>query len=169
MAEHPLLQIARRAIAVHAEGRDARMHARQMGRSPPQACFVSLKAAGRLRGCIGTLQPSQLHLELEVLENALAAATRDPRFPPVRREEVARLHLSIDLLFEPEPVASAAELDPDQWGLIVREGRRCGVLLPSLPGVRTVEQQIGICREKAGIAADAAVTLERFLVRRIEE
>jgi hypothetical protein len=53
--------------------------------------------------------------------------------------------------------------------VIVREGRRCGVLLPSIPGVRTAEQQIGICREKAGIAADAAVTLERFLVRRIEE
>jgi AmmeMemoRadiSam system protein A len=169
MAEHPLLLIARRAIATHAAGRDARVLARVEGRSPPQACFVSLKAAGRLRGCIGTLQPSQPHLEWEVLENALAAATRDPRFPPVRREEVAGLRLSIDLLFAPEPVESAAALDPAQWGVIVREGRRCGVLLPSIPGVRTAEQQIGICREKAGIAADAAVTLERFLVRRIEE
>ncbi len=169
LASHPLLRIARWAIAAHAEGRDARGQRWPERLGPPQACFVSLKAGGRLRGCIGTLQPSQPHVELEVLENALAASTRDPRFPPVRADEVARLRVSIDLLFDPEPVASPGELDPERWGVIVREGRKCGVLLPGLAGVETVSRQIEICREKAGIAEHAAVTLERFLVERIEE
>lgn len=164
-----LLAIARRAVAEQAAGRNARAAAPQ-GLGAPQACFVSLKqAGGKLRGCIGTLQPSQAHVELEVLENAVAAASRDPRFPPVRSEEVAGLHLSIDLLTQPEPVESLAALDPARWGVIVREGSRCGVLLPDLPGVRSAEQQVEICREKAGIAAGARVTLERFRVERLEE
>jgi hypothetical protein len=170
MAGWELLGIARDAIAAHAAGRDARQRAALAGRSPPQACFVSLKFVdGKLRGCIGTLLPTQPHLELEVLENALAAASRDPRFPPVRPEEVARLRVSIDLLFAPEPVASVNALDPLRWGVIVREGRRCGVLLPDIPGVRSVAHQIEICREKAGIAVSASVTLERFRVERLEE
>lgn len=169
MATHPLLHLARRAIAAQAEGHDARKRVRIGERGSPRACFVSLHLGARLRGCIGTLRPTQECVELEVLENALAAATRDPRFPPVGAAEVPALRLSIDLLEPPEPVSSPDELDPLHWGLIVRQGARSGVLLPDLPGVRTVEQQIGICREKAGIAPDAPVTLERFRVERIEE
>lgn len=165
---HPLLVLARRAVSAQAEGRDARA-LRPESRGAPQACFVSLHAGNRLRGCIGTLRPSQPSVEQEVVENAIAAAMRDPRFPPVRAEEVAGLHLSIDLLEAPEPVQSVAELDPRQWGCIVREGAKSGVLLPDIPGVRTAEQQIGICREKAGIAPDAPVTLARFRVQRLEE
>jgi AmmeMemoRadiSam system protein A len=169
MSSHPLLRLARWAIAAHAEGRDARRYVQIAERGSPQACFVSLHLGRRLRGCIGTLHPTQACVELEVLENALAAATRDPRFPPVRAAEVPALRLSIDLLEPPEPVSSPEELDPLHWGLIVRQGARSGVLLPDLPGVYTAEQQIGICREKAGIAPDAPVTLERFRVERIEE
>ncbi|HEX7927674.1 MAG TPA: AmmeMemoRadiSam system protein A [bacterium] len=165
---HPLLLLARRTVQAQAEGRNAR--ATQLeGRGAPQACFVSLHAGTRLRGCIGTLKPSQPSVEQEVIENAIAAATRDPRFSPVRPDEVAGLHLSIDLLEAPEPVQSAADLDPKEWGCIVREGSKSGVLLPDIPNVRTAAQQIEICREKAGIAPDAPVTLARFRVQRLEE
>ena len=165
---HPLLALARRTIQATAEGRDPRGFTLDR-RGRPQACFVSLHAGSRLRGCIGTLRPTQPSVEQEVLENAVAAATRDPRFSPVRPEEVAGLHVSIDLLEDPEPVASPAELDPARWGVIVREGGKSGVLLPDLPGVNTAEQQVRICREKAGIAPEAPVTLQRFRVQRLEE
>ncbi len=137
--------------------------------SPPGACFVSLKSGGRLRGCVGTLSPTQPSLEQEVVSNAVAASTRDPRFAPVRSEEVALLQVSIDILGALELIASPAQLDPSRYGLIVRSGTRCGVLLPDLPGVHTASQQEQICREKAGIHPRAQVTLSRFVAQRIEE
>jgi AmmeMemoRadiSam system protein A len=163
------LQLARSAVAAQAEGRDARAVVRVDGRGAPQACFVSLHLETRLRGCIGTLRPSHPSVEWEVIENAIAASTRDPRFPPVLSNEVAGLHFSIDLLEAPEPVQSADDLDPLRWGCIVRAGAKSGVLLPDIPGVRTALQQIEICREKAGISPEAQVTLARFRVQRIQE
>jgi AmmeMemoRadiSam system protein A len=138
---------------------------------PPSACFVSLKtvSAERLRGCIGTLRPSRPSVEEEVVANSIAAATRDPRFAPVRREELGGLRISIDLLSAAEPVPSPDWLDPVRYGVIVRAGGRCGVLLPDLPGVASAEEQLAICREKAGIRPQDPVSLERFTVQRIAE
>jgi AMMECR1 domain-containing protein len=104
-----------------------------------------------------------------VAANALAAATRDPRFPPLGLDELPRIRVSIDVLSPLEPTGSERDLDPIIFGVVVRQGGRCGVLLPRIEGIRTVSQQISICRDKAGIAAGAAVTLERFTVIRLEE
>lgn len=169
LSPHPLLLLARRAIEAQVRGLKFSALSGPQAPSPPRACFVSLKAAGRLRGCIGTLSPVRASLELEVAENAMAAATRDPRFPPVRPDELARLRLSIDVLNPPEAVSSEQELDPLRYGLVLRQGNRCGVLLPDIPGVGSVRRQIEICREKAGVAPDAPVALERFTVERIGE
>ena len=87
----------------------------------------------------------------------------------VRLEELDLIRISIDLLSPLEEVQSEAELDPVVYGLMVRAGRKKGLLLPDLPGVRTVQRQIEICREKAGIPAGEPVTMERFVVERIEE
>jgi AmmeMemoRadiSam system protein A len=163
-----LLRLALQAIREHLAGREPQRLLDTLPRlSPPQACFVSLKIRGRLRGCIGTLAPTQLSLEAEIVANAIASSQRDPRFPPVRLEEVERLDVSADLLSPPEPVASAADLDPQRYGVIVRSGGRSGVLLPDLPGVNSAARQIAICREKADIPHDAPVTLERFTVVRL--
>ncbi|MCD6450431.1 MAG: AmmeMemoRadiSam system protein A [Thermotogaceae bacterium] len=115
--------------------------------------FVTLhKSDGSLRGCIGTFLPTQPNLALEIRENAIAAATRDPRFEPVHPEELEDLVVSVDVLNTPEPVKSIDELDPKVYGIIVAadDGRR-GLLLPDIEGVNTIEEQIRIASYKAGI------------------
>ena len=166
-----LLSLARRTLLWHLDGEDLTNPALFPRQSPPQACFVSLKLepGDRLRGCIGSLAPTKHTLEEEVVGNAVAAASQDPRFDPVRREELARIRISIDLLTPPEFVESEAELDPFRYGLIVRAGDRCGVLLPDLPGVQSVARQIAICREKAGLSANEIIRMERFTVERLDE
>ena len=98
--------------------------------------------------------------------NAIAAATDDPRFPPVRPEELDVLSYSVDVLGEPEPVGNLAQLDPRHYGVIVTRGFRRGLLLPDLDGVDTVFDQISIAKQKAGIAPEEDVKLERFEVVR---
>lgn len=132
------------------------------------ACFVSLKRHGELRGCIGTLTPAEPDLGHEILRNTAAAAFSDPRFPPVGPAEVAELSCSVDVLGRPEP-AGLADLDPRRYGVIVSRGGRRGVLLPDLPGVDTVEQQVGIALQKAGISPDEPFAVERFTVERYRE
>jgi hypothetical protein len=165
------LSLARQAITWHLRGEDVARPGLFPRANPPAACFVSLKTrlADRLRGCIGTLSPVRLTVEEEVVANSVAAASRDPRFAPVRRDELDGLRISIDLLSAPERIAALDVLDPARYGVIVRAGNRCGVLLPDLPGVESVEQQVAICREKAGIRPNDAVQLERFTVERIAE
>lgn len=135
-----------------------------------KACFVSLKTLdGTLRGCIGTIEPACGDLAHEIAENARAAATRDPRFPHVTREELDRLVLSVDVLSTPEPVTSLRELDPGRYGVIVSKGRLRGVLLPDLPGISTVDEQLDVAMHKAGITNPEHVQVSRFTVSRYDE
>ena len=128
--------------------------------------FVSLHVSGRLRGCIGTIAPTQVNVAREIMENAVSAGTRDPRFPPVQVGELDELEYSVDVLGEPKRVDSPAQLDPKKYGVIVSCGQRRGLLLPDLEGVDTVEQQIDIARQKGGIQAAEPYTLQRFRVVR---
>ncbi|MFQ5925320.1 MAG: AmmeMemoRadiSam system protein A [Dehalococcoidia bacterium] len=128
--------------------------------------FVSLKVRGMLRGCIGTFEPVKANVAEEIITNAVSSATRDPRFPPVTPAELSELDYSVDVLTKPEPVESKSDLDPKRYGVIVECGGRRGLLLPDLEGVNTVEDQIDICRSKAGILPHEPVKLYRFEVRR---
>lgn len=128
--------------------------------------FVSLKKQGDLRGCIGTFEPTRSNLAEEIVSNAISSCSRDPRFEPVREGELDQLEVSVDVLGEPEPVADESKLDPREYGVIVRSGRRLGLLLPDLEGVNTVEEQLDIARRKAGIGPREPVELFRFKVRR---
>lgn len=130
------------------------------------AVFVSLKKNGHLRGCIGTLQPVRENIALEIRENAISAGTQDPRFIPVEPHELDELVYSVDVLGEPEPITSLADLDPKRYGVIVRSGSRSGVLLPDLEGIDTPEQQVEIACQKAGIRKGEKFSMERFEVRR---
>jgi AmmeMemoRadiSam system protein A len=137
----------------------------------PAACFVSIKTEdGELRGCIGTIEPQRDTLAEELIANAVSAATRDPRFPPVSVSELSRLRYSVDILSEPEP-ANFEDLDPKRYGVIVEDeaGVRRGLLLPDIEGVETAAQQVQIAARKAGIAADEPVSLSRFRVDRFPE
>ena len=135
------------------------------------ACFVSIKThEGDLRGCIGTVEPTQPTLAEELIHNAISAATRDPRFLPVATSELPHLRYSVDVLSPPEPTRFE-ELNPKTFGLIIEDGRgRRGLLLPDLEGVETAEQQFQITARKAGIAPGADdVKLYRFRVSRYGE
>ena len=128
--------------------------------------FVSIHKQGQLRGCIGTIGPTRNCLAREIIENAVSACSRDPRFDPVRPEELKWLEISVDVLGEPEDIESEEELDVKRYGVIVSSGHRRGLLLPDLDGVDTVEEQVSIARRKGGIRENEPVTLERFEVVR---
>ena len=130
--------------------------------------FVSIHKHGKLRGCIGTFEPARENVAGEIIANAISSATRDPRFPPVEPSELDDLEYNVDILTEPEPVSDLNQLDSRKYGVIVESGYRRGLLLPDLEGVDSVEEQIAICRLKAGIAADEPVGLYRFEVRRFK-
>ena len=137
----------------------------------PAPCFVSLKTLdGELRGCIGTIEPARDTLAHEIVANAISAATNDPRFEPLRVEELSNLRYSVDVLFPPEK-AVMSELDPSVFGVIVEDqtGERRGLLLPDIPGVTEAAQQVEIAARKAGIAASEPVNLWRFKVERFRE
>ena len=135
------------------------------------ACFVSIKTLeGDLRGCIGTLEPVKETLAEELIANAISAATRDPRFPPVTSPELPHLRYSVDVLSEPEPTRFE-ELDPVLYGVIVEDegGTRRGLLLPNLEGIESVSQQVDIAARKAGIAPGSPLKLSRFRAERFYE
>ena len=131
--------------------------------------FVSLHMDGDLRGCIGTLGPVRDSLAEEIICNAIAACSEDPRFPPVTPEELERIECSVDVLGEPEPIDGLDQLDPKRYGVIVTRMWQRGVLLPDLEGVDTVQMQVAIAKQKAGIPQDARCKLQRFEVVRHHE
>ncbi len=128
--------------------------------------FICLKIDGMLRGCIGTFQPAEPDMAHETVRNAISAATCDPRFTCVRAEELDVIEYTVDVLTPPEPVKERSELDPRRYGVIVQSGARRGLLLPDLEGVDTVDFQISIAMQKAGIPPGTPVKLFRFEVKR---
>jgi AmmeMemoRadiSam system protein A/AmmeMemoRadiSam system protein B len=168
--EDPYVQLARKSVEYYI------LHHRkmEMPEDLPEelltkraGAFVSIHEHGKLRGCIGTIAPVRDCVAREIIDNAVSASTRDPRFDPIRADELKWLEISVDVLGEAEPISSAAELDVKRYGVIVSKGRKRGLLLPDLDGVDTVEEQISIAKSKAGIAAwDNNVELQRFEVVR---
>lgn len=128
--------------------------------------FVSIKKNGNLRGCIGTIVPTQKNVACEIICNAIASGTDDPRFSPVAASELADLAFSVDILFPAEPVTDRAALDVKRYGVIVTRGMRRGLLLPNLDGIDTVEMQLEIACQKAGIHPSQDYAIERFEVVR---
>lgn len=169
MSESPHVRVARAAIeaCVRSGERRLRIDPVPEGLQNPAACFVSVhKTDGRLRGCIGTIRPLEATLAQEIVRNAVAAATEDPRFLPIRADELSNLDYSVDVLNEPEHIESLDQLDPKRYGVIVELGWRRGLLLPDLEGVETVPLQVSIALEKAGIDSDEPFKLSRFTVTR---
>ena len=128
--------------------------------------FVSLHIRGALRGCIGTIAPTRECVAQEIMENAISAATGDPRFEPLQKEELEQLEYSVDVLGEAEYIDSLSQLNVKEYGVIVSADSRRGLLLPDLDGVDSVEEQVHIARQKAGIRDDEPVKLQRFKVTR---
>ena len=174
---HPLVKLARETI-------ESYIRANKVVNAPPEeewasemkqraGVFVSIKRRGQLRGCIGTIDPREANVAEEIIHNAISAATRDPRFPPISPEELDELDISVDVLTTPEPIESLDQLDPKRFGLIVESLEnplKRGLLLPDLPSIQTAEEQFHhtkVC--KAGIVDDEEpIQMYRFEVIRYE-
>ena len=154
-----LLSIARSAIGAEL-GFGASAHAHHAALAEPAATFVTLKLADELRGCIGTLKP-QRALHVDVRENAIAAAFRDPRFPPLAVGEFEATTVEVSLLSADERLDVRdeddllARLRPDVDGLVLEYGRHRATFLPqvweSLPEPRAF---LAALKRKAGLPAD---------------
>ena len=133
------------------------------------ATFVSIHTlAGELRGCKGTLEPWRSSVQEEIIHNAISACSRDPRFPPIRADELDYLEIHVDVLSALEPIQGPSDLDVRRYGVLVStpDGRR-GVLLPDIETIDTVKDQITIACRKAGInPGREAFTMERFTTTR---
>jgi AmmeMemoRadiSam system protein A len=168
--QDPLVALAREAIEAYVgEGKTMQPSSPGAGDSVRAGTFVSLhRPDGALRGCIGTIEPQTGSLEEEVIANAISAATADPRFYPLKEDELADLDISVDVLGPAEEVKDRDELDPKRYGIIIRalDGRRA-LLLPDLEGVETVEQQVSITCRKGSIDPDEdQYRIYRFEVER---
>jgi AmmeMemoRadiSam system protein A len=118
--------------------------------------FVTLTSGGQLRGCIGNIEPDRPLVEV-IRHCAAAAATQDPRFPPVAPEEIPKIHIELSVLFPAQLVEHIEDIQVGRDGLIVEWGARRGLLLPQ------VAEEWGWDREaflrhtclKAGLPHDA--------------
>jgi AmmeMemoRadiSam system protein A len=172
---HPLVKLARDTI-------ESYVRRKKVVDMPPEkeltpemkqraGVFVSIKKGGQLRGCIGTIEPCEQNVAQEIIRNAVSAATRDPRFPPISPDELEDLDVSVDVLTAPEPIESLEDLDPKRYGIIVQSlenPSKRGLLLPDLPGIETAEEQFHHTKVyKAGISGDdEPILIYRFEVLR---
>ena len=134
----------------------------------PSAAFVTLRKNGAMRGCVGSTRPTEATAAHELIRYAIASAVRDPRFHPVRLDEVPLLSIRVQLLDPAEPLTDITRIDPRTDGIIVRSGDRQALLLPGIEEIVTPEQQLRAACQKAGIDRHAALQVERFRTRTFE-
>lgn len=130
----------------------------------PGAAFVTLRREALLRGCIGTFQPRHPTLADEIVSAAVGAAASDPRFAPIAPWELPFLAYKVALLSPIRRVYDLTALDPAEHGLVLREpaSGRSAVLLPRVPGVTTVAEQVAALYEKAGVTSAVPVEFWAF-------
>jgi AmmeMemoRadiSam system protein A len=151
-----LLEAARRAISGAVTGQKPATSDSCGGIfAERRGAFVTIHARGRLRGCIGIVEPYE-SLGETISHCAVSAATQDPRFSPVRAEELADLQLEISLLSPPVPIR-ADDVEIGKHGLLVVQDRYRGLLLPQVATEHKLnrEQFLGETCRKAGLHTNA--------------
>jgi AmmeMemoRadiSam system protein A len=144
----------------------------QGGLAERAGVFVTLRTQdGQLRGCIGTIEPACATVAEEIIQSAISAATRDPRFPAVAPRELAGIAYGVDVVARPERVRGPEDLNSARYGVLIEtlDGSRRGLLLPRIEGIETAEDQWRAVHLKAGITPGTAVRVERFTVTRFGE
>jgi uncharacterized protein len=152
-ARRALLALAREAIRAHLTG-EGPAPAGQAGLSCA-GVFVTIRREGELRGCIGCFDKRPLDLAVSL--SAVAAATEDPRFPPLELGDLERVTLEISILGPPEAFDDPSVVEIGRHGLVVEQTPFRGLLLPQVAlewGWSTEEFLAHTCR-KAGLAPDA--------------
>ena len=151
-----LLRIARASILAELTGKKPPAAKGQGALEEKRGAFVCLKRRGRLRGCIGFIE-ARKPLARTVEEMAVAAALQDPRFPPLREEEMKEISLEISVLTPLRKTADVGQIEVGTHGLYVRKGSRAGLLLPQVATEYGWDRDTFLketCR-KAGLAPDA--------------
>ena len=123
---------------------------------------MTIQQEGELRGCLGSLKPRTKCVGDEIIQNAIAAATKDRRFEPIQPSDFDRIVLTVDVIQNVIPILSASDLDPAHYGVMVEMEGKHASLLPGLPGVDTPEKQVEIAKRKAGIPVSEEPELFRF-------
>ncbi len=119
--------------------------------------FVTLKKHGELRGCIGMTEPL-LPLREGIPHFACSAAFNDPRFYPVKKDELKDIDIEISILSKPQKIKTVDEIIMKKHGVIVKKGMQSGLFLPQVAeetGWSREEFLSNLCSHKAGLAADA--------------
>ncbi len=132
------------------------------------AMFTSIHEFDKLRGCVGTFIPTTDSIAEEIINSSINASTRDFRFPKITEEELPYIDVTVYKLFPPEVVEDKEMLDPKKYGIIVSSKFKRGLLLPDLPGIDTIDEQIRIARGKGNILPDEEITIERFKVEKYD-
>ena len=152
-----LLAIARKSIeswvhsgTIYIEPREEKTLNQRNG------CFVTIKQNGALRGCIGNFQ-SELPLFREVAEIAAASASKDPRFYPMKAEDLANFHLEISVLSPLQKIEDVAEIEVGRHGIYLEKGFYRGVLLPQVATEHGWDRETFLKQTclKAGLPTDA--------------
>jgi AmmeMemoRadiSam system protein A len=152
-----LVELARTTAASAARGeRDTGPGPAPAGLERPGAAFVTLRVKGALQGCIGTFEAREALWDT-VHDMSVAAATRDPRFPPLRARDVPSLGVDISVLAPARRIADATEIQLGRHGLEIRRGQRRGLLLPQVATDHGLDREtfLGETCRKAGLSGDA--------------
>ncbi len=152
-----LLAIARQAIVQGVETGEEYIEPREEKHlNQRNGCFVTIKQSGRLRGCIGNFQ-SELPLFREVAQMALASSSQDPRFYPMKREDLNNFTLEISVLSPLQKIEEIAEIEVGTHGIYIEKGFHRGVLLPQVATEHNWDRDTFLQQTcmKAGLATNA--------------
>ncbi|MDD5669953.1 MAG: AmmeMemoRadiSam system protein A [Candidatus Omnitrophica bacterium] len=153
-----LIEIARQTIKYKLEkGKDLKIDESDETLNRKMGAFVTLHEDGQLRGCIGNLIGSKA-LYLTIQEMALEAALRDPRFTPLKLNELNKIEIEISVLSPLEKVDSCEDIILSTHGVLIQKGMRSGVFLPQVAeetGWSKEEFLSCLCSHKAGLPPDA--------------
>lgn len=152
-----LLAIARSSIETVLDGRQPQLSAPDdPALQRPAGAFVTLTKQGELRGCIGSIH-AVAPLHEAVVRSAVNAAFRDPRFHPLRKEELSQLELEISVMSPIEQVTDVEDVQPGRDGLIISSGRNTGLLLPQVATEYGWDRETFLEQtcQKAGLPRDA--------------
>jgi len=166
---HPCAQLAKKAVKKYlASGSFLNCKDLELpswARNKKAGVFVTIYQRGQLRGCIGTPTPIRNCIADEIVGNAVAAATQDPRFVNVSIEELNGLEFEVSVLDKPKKIKSKTELDAKKYGVLVKApDGRSGLLLPDIPGIDNPKDQVIIAAEKGGIFPGEEYEILKFSV-----
>jgi len=138
-------------------------------RNIQKGVFVTIyDQSGELRGRMGTYEPTQDNVVLEIMANAISAATKDPRFDPLSLSEINKAHFIVDILSELKRVESLEDIAPEKDGLFIKKEQKRAIVLPATPGLVSVKQQIDYLLKQADLGEYYGAELFSFNTERIE-